>query len=61
VGLNLVHLRSTVFSQEKTVDDAFDQYQLFRDSYLQRRSYLINDGEEDLPDYDQMLQDVGSP
>lgn len=61
VGLNLIHLRSTVFSQEKTVDEAYDQYQLFRDSYLQRRSYLINDGEDELPDYDQMLQDVGSP
>lgn len=61
LGLNLVHLRSTVFSQEKTVEDAFDQYKLFRDSYLQRRSYLINDGEDDLPNYDQMLQDVGSP
>lgn len=61
VALNLVHLRSTVFSQEQTVDEAFDQYKLFRDSYLQRRTYLIDDGEGDLPDYDQMLQDVGSP
>ncbi len=61
VALNLVHLRSTVFSQEQTVDEAFDKYKLFRDSYLQRRTYLINDGQNELPDYDQMLQDVGSP
>lgn len=61
VALNLVHLRSTVFSQEQTVAEAYDQYKLFRDSYLQRRSYLINDGENELPDYDQMLRDVGSP
>lgn len=59
MALDLVHLRSLVLSQEKTVKEAFDRYKLFRDSYLQRRTYLINDGEDTLPDYESMLQDVG--
>lgn len=61
VALDLVHLRSLVLSQEKTVEEAFDKYKLFRDSYLQRRSYLIHDGQNQLPDYESMLQDVGQP
>lgn len=61
VALDLVHLRSLVLSQEATIDQAFDKYKLFRDSYLQRRSYLIHDGENQLPDYERMLQDVGQP
>lgn len=61
VALDLVHLRSTVISQEKTIQEAFDKYKLFRDSYLQRRTYLIHDGENELPEYERMLQDVGQP
>lgn len=57
MGLNLVHLRSTFLSQEGALEDADDEYSFVRDAYLQRRDFLIKDGETDLPDYDEYLLD----
>lgn len=61
IALDLVRLRAQVLPQEETIAEAYDKYKLFRDSYLQRRSYLIHDGENQLPDYENLLQDVGQP
>lgn len=54
--LNIVRLRSTLLAQEESIQQAFDKYALYRDSYLQRREYLIKNGETELPDYQSLLE-----
>ncbi|KRG68483.1 MlaA family lipoprotein [Pseudoxanthomonas dokdonensis] len=65
-GLNLVDTRSQLLSLDSLRDGAVDDYQLVRDSWLQRRAYQIESArrrgqEEDsgLPDY--LLDDVNNP
>lgn len=50
-GLYLVDLRGQALVAEGFVSDAADDYALLRDAWLQRRRFLINDGEDELPDY----------
>ena len=50
-GLYLVDLRGQALAAEGFVSDASDDYVLIRDAWLQRRRFLINDGEDELPDY----------
>ncbi|GAB4200708.1 MAG: VacJ family lipoprotein [Wenzhouxiangellaceae bacterium] len=57
LGLNIIHQRSTFLSRENTLLDANDEYAFVRDAYLQRRDFLIKDGQTELPDYDEYLLD----
>lgn len=57
LGLNFVERRAAFLSREGALDDADDEYAFIRDAYLQRRDFLIKDGETELPDYDDFLLD----
>jgi phospholipid-binding lipoprotein MlaA len=50
-GLYLVDLRAQALAADQFIGGAADDYLLFRDAFLQRRRFMINDGESDLPDY----------
>lgn len=55
LGLSFVERRAAFLSREDALKDADDEYAFIRDAYLQRRDYLIKDGETELPDYDDFL------
>lgn len=57
LGANIISLRADFLSREGVLDDADDEYAFIRDAYLQRRDFLIKDGETELPDYDEYLLD----
>lgn len=63
-GLQLVDLRTQLFALDSMREGATDEYALFRDSWLQRRSYQIfgdrlREGDDALPDY--LRDDQGNP
>ncbi len=43
-GLGFVETRATLLPSERVLQDALDRYLLVRDGYLQRRRYLVYDG-----------------
>lgn len=57
LGLSIINSRSNFLSREDVLKDATDEYAFIRDAYLQRREFLIKDGENELPDYDDFLLD----
>jgi len=57
LGANVISLRAEFLTRDSVLDDATDEYAFVRDAFLQRREFLINDGETDLPDYDEYLLD----
>ena len=48
--LDIVSARANLLSAETLIADSFDQYLTLRESWLQRREYLIYDGDPPLPD-----------
>lgn len=54
--LNITRIRAQWLAQEGAMGKVFDKYTLFRNTYFQRREYLIKDGETDLPDYQSLLE-----
>ncbi|MGH8232478.1 MAG: MlaA family lipoprotein, partial [Steroidobacteraceae bacterium] len=54
--VSVVNLRAQLLDEDKLLDNAYDPYALLRSAYLQRREYLINNGqenpEEEFPDAD---------
>ena len=44
VALRVVHGRARLLPLDAALDDALDRYAFMRDSYLQRRRYLVHDG-----------------
>ncbi|QDQ74021.1 VacJ family lipoprotein [Pseudoluteimonas lycopersici] len=61
-GLQLVDLRTNLFAADSFREDAYDDYALTRDAWLQRRNYQIDTNNSDadaaLPSY---LQDDSAP
>ncbi len=53
-GLYIIHERSMLLGIDQQIDGAFDPYALIRDAYVQRREYLIHDGN---PPEDEFLDD----
>lgn len=54
--IDVIDRRASVLGLEKVAEEGTgDPYEFYRDSYLQRREYLINDGE--VPDVDEELDD----
>ena len=53
-GIRLVDVRARLFAAEALLEDSFDRYLAVREAYLQRRRYLIHDGDppEDEDFYD---------
>jgi phospholipid-binding lipoprotein MlaA len=44
-ALGALDARAGLLSMEDTLDSAYDPYVMYRSAYLQRREYLVNDGE----------------
>jgi phospholipid-binding lipoprotein MlaA len=65
--VDVIDRRANVLTEEKIATEAaLDRYEFFRDSYFQRRKYLINDGEIDDDDFDldediDLGEDLGGP
>jgi len=55
--LDAIDTRVRLLPQEGAILDAPDPYALIRDAYLQRREYVIYDGDPPLPDYDDFLEE----
>lgn len=64
-GTQLVDVRADLLAVDSLREGAVDEYSLFRDSWLQRRNYQINEGgkrnkdDENLPDY--LLEEEDNP
>ena len=51
--VDVIDRRADALSAERIITEAaLDRYEFFRDSYLQRRKYLVNDGEFSDDDFD---------
>jgi phospholipid-binding lipoprotein MlaA len=55
--VDLITLRASLLPFDEDIRNANDPYALIRDAYLQRREYLIFDGEPPAPDYDALLEE----
>ena len=55
--VDLITLRASLLPLEEDFLSAADPYALIRDAYLQRREFLIFDGDPPAPDYDAMLEE----
>ena len=57
IVVDLITLRASLLTFDDDIESAHDPYALIRDAYLQRREFLIYDGDPPVPDYDAMLED----
>lgn len=57
MALDLIQTRQQFLSQDQEIRQAVDPYAMMRDAYLQRRDFLIRDGETETLDYESMLED----
>jgi len=57
MAVDLLTLRASLLPFDKDIDSAEDPYTLIRDAWLQRREFLIYDGDPPAPDYDALLED----
>jgi phospholipid-binding lipoprotein MlaA len=55
--VDLISLRASLLPLDEDLRAATDPYALIRDAYLQRREFLIYDGEPPAPDYEAMLEE----
>lgn len=55
--VDLITLRASLLPLEEDLRAATDPYALIRDAYLQRREFLIYDGDPPAPDYDALLEE----
>jgi len=58
LAADVLTLRVNLFDLDDDLEAAADPYLLVRDAYLQSREFDIDDGEADLPDYDDFLDDL---
>lgn len=56
--LFVVDTRESLFDAEKALEDAFDEYAFVRDAYLQRRRFLLYDGNPPDDDLDEFEDDI---
>ena len=54
-GIELVDTRAELLAADEAIDLAFDPYALVRNAYLQRRDYLVHDGQVPADNYDDPL------
>ncbi len=55
--VDLITLRASLLPFDQDLLNANDPYVLIRDAWLQRREFLIYDGDPPAPDYEAMLED----
>lgn len=51
-ALDGVDKRASLFETESVLRESFDRYAFLRNAWLQRREYLVRDGEVDAPSFD---------
>ena len=54
-GIDLLETRAELLAADEAIDLAFDPYALVRNAYLQRRNYLVHDGQVPIDNYDDPL------
>jgi phospholipid-binding lipoprotein MlaA len=57
IAADLIQLRASLLPQDDAFYNAYDPYVFLRDAWLQRREYLIYDGNPPEPDYEAYLED----
>ncbi len=58
IAVDLVQIRASLLPQDEAYRNAYDPYVFLRDAWLQRREYLIYDGNPPAPDYDAYLEEL---
>ena len=56
---DIIQIRAALLPQDQAIQEAYDPYVFIRDAWLQRREYLIYDGNPPEPDYDAYLEELG--
>jgi phospholipid-binding lipoprotein MlaA len=56
LAVDLVDQRSQLLAADAALEGAFDPYALIRNAYLQRREYLVRDGEVPEENYDDLYE-----
>ena len=56
MAVDLLTLRASLLPFDKDLEAADDPYTLIRDAWLQRREFLIYDGDPPAPDYEALLE-----
>ena len=57
-GLELVDMRASLLAAESTLGSAYDRYGVMRDAWLQRREYLIFDGDPPAEEIEEFFDDA---
>lgn len=58
LGLDVLDQRTELLAADNALQQAFDPYALVRDAYLQRREYVVRDGDVPEPEYeDEILEE----
>jgi phospholipid-binding lipoprotein MlaA len=57
LGIDLVDTRAQLLQADIALRNAFDPYALVRNAFLQRREYLVRDGQMPEQDYDDFYED----
>ncbi len=57
LGLNIIQLRAGLLPLDAQMQAAFDDYIFLRDGFFQRRQFLLQGDDAELPDYDAFLDD----
>lgn len=58
LGADVLDTRAALLSVDNALQQAYDPYAVVRDAYLQRREYLVRDGDVPEPSYeDEMLEE----
>lgn len=58
IAVDIIQLRASLLPQDAAYREAYDPYVFLRDAWLQRRDYLIYDGNPPVPDYDAYLEEL---
>jgi phospholipid-binding lipoprotein MlaA len=57
LGLRIIDTRVALLPLDRELADAYDEYILVRDGWLQSREYFVTGGESDTPDYEAWLEE----
>jgi phospholipid-binding lipoprotein MlaA len=58
LGVDLIDTRAQLLQADIALRNAFDPYALVRNAFLQRREYLVRDGQMPEQDYDDFYEDL---
>ncbi|AKS42312.1 MlaA family lipoprotein [Wenzhouxiangella marina] len=57
LGLRIIDIRAGLLPLDAELAEAFDEYALVRDGWLQRRNYFLFGDEAEVPDYEAFLEE----